>query len=255
MSKTDNPVQLDNFIPPEKERSKKASKPTAEVVDWYKKIPKRFLLNNHNPHFDIHHIKTPFRLIICGSSGSGKTQTLLSLIHAMPDTFENIMITTKNKDEPLYNWLDDKLGKKGLKITEIDKDGLPDLDKLNKEQTNLIIMDDLVGEKNQKPMEQFFLRARKKNASMVYISQDYYSIPKMIRRNMTYLIIKQLSSMKNLTMIAREFDVGISKETLANIYKEATKSKMDFLMMDLEAPPEDRFRKNFDEIFELADWE
>jgi hypothetical protein len=104
-------------------------------------------------------------------------------------------------------------------------------------------------------MEQFFLRARKKNASMVYISQDYYSIPKMIRRNMTYLIIKQLSSMKNLTMIAREFDVGISKEALANIYKEATKSKMDFLMMDLEAPPEERFRKNFDEIFELADWE
>ena len=142
-----------------------------------------------------------------------------------------------------------------MKITEIDKDGLPDLDKLDKEQTNLIIMDDLVGEKNQKPMEQFFLRARKKNASMVYISQDYYSIPKMIRRNMTYLIIKQLSSMKNLTMIAREFDVGISKEALVNIYKEATKSKMDFLMMDLEAPPEDRFRKNFNEVFELADWE
>ena len=228
-------------------------KQDAEVIDWYKKIPKRFLLNNHNPHYDTHHIKLPFRMIICGSSGSGKTQTLLSLIHAMPETFENIFIITKNKDEPLYNWAEEKLGKKGLKITEIDKDGLPDLDKLNKEETNLIVMDDLVGEKNQKPMEQFFLRARKKNASLVYISQDYYSIPKMIRRNMTYLIIKQLSSMKNLTMIAREFDVGISKKVLTDIYKEATKSRLDFLMMDLEASPEDRFRKNFQQVFEIPE--
>lgn len=225
----------------------------AEVINWYERIPKRLLLNNHNPHYDAHHIKLPFRIIICGSSGSGKTSTLLSLIHAMPDTWENIFITTKNKDEPLYNWLDEKLGKKGLKITEIDKDGMPDLDKLNKEQTNLIIMDDLVGEKNQKPMEQWFLRGRKKNANMVYISQDYYSIPKMIRRNMTYLIIKQLSSMKNLTMIAREFDIGIPKQELINIYKEATKSKQDFLMLDLEAPPNERFRKNFDELFEIED--
>ena len=94
---------------------------------------------------------------------------------------------------------------------------------------------------------------RKNNANMVYISQDYYSIPKMIRRNMTYLIIKQLSSMKNLTMIAREFDIGIPKQELINIYKEATKSKQDFLMLDLEAPPNERFRKNFDELFEIED--
>ena len=171
----------------------------------------------------------------------------------MPDTFENIFIVTKNKDEPLYNYIDEKLGKKGLKITEIDKDGLPDLDKLNKEQQTLIVMDDLVGEKNQKPMEQYFLRARKKNASLVYITQSYYAVPKMIRNNMTYLIIKQISSMKNLTMIAREFDLGLSKETLTNMYKDATKEKQNFLMMDLEAPPADRFRKGFNDIYEIEE--
>ena len=231
-------------MPPKKEKK-------AELVDWYKKIPERFLLKSHNPYYDIHHIKLPFRMIICGSSGSGKTQTLMSLIYNMPDTFENIYICTKNKDEPLYNYIDEKLGKKGLKITEIDKDGLPDLDKLNKEEQTLIIMDDLVGEKNQKPMEQYFLRARKKNASLVYITQSYYAVPKMIRNNMTYLIIKQISSMKNLTMIAREFDLGLSKETLTNMYKDATKEKQNFLMMDLEAPPADRFRKGFNDIYEI----
>jgi ABC-type dipeptide/oligopeptide/nickel transport system ATPase component len=227
-------------------------KASAEVINWYERIPKRFLLKSHNPHFDTHHIKLPFRMIICGSSGSGKTQTLLSLINAMPDTWENIFITTKNKDEPLYNWIEERLGKKGLKITE-GVENLPDLDKLNKEQQSLIIMDDLVGEKNQKPMEQYFLRARKKNASLVYISQSYYAIPKMIRNNMTYLIIKQISSMRNLTMIAREFDVGLEKEQLIKIYKEATKNKMDFLLIDLEGKPEEMFRKNFDEQFELPE--
>ena len=192
-------------------------------------------------------------MIICGSSGSGKTQTLLSLIYNMPDTFENIFICLKLKDEPLYLYIDDKLGKKGLKILEYDKDGLVDLDKLNKEQQTLIVMDDLIGVKNQRPMEEFFLRARKKNCSLIYISQSYYAIPKMIRNNMTYLIIKQISSMKNLTMISREFDVDLTKETLVKMYNDATKDKQNFLLMDLESPPSERFRKGFNEIYELDD--
>ena len=225
----------------------------AELIDWYKKIPERFLLKSHNPYYEVHRIKLPFRMIICGSSGSGKTQTLMSLIYNMPDTFENIFIATKNKDEPLYNYVEEKLGKKGLKIYEIDKDGLPDLDKLDKTQQTLLVMDDLVGEKNQKPMEQYFLRARKKNCSLVYITQSYYAVPKMIRNNMTYLIIKQISSMKNLTMIAREFDLGLPKEVLINMYKDATADKQNFLMMDLEGDPREKFRKGFSEIYEIED--
>ena len=59
--------------------------------------------------------------------------------------------------------------------------------------------------------------------------------------------------MKNLTMIAREFDLGLSKETLTNMYKDATKEKQNFLMMDLEAPPADRFRKGFNDIYEIEE--
>lgn len=223
----------------------------AVLIDWYKKIPEKFLLKSHNPHYDKHHIKLPFRLLICGSSGSGKTQTLLSLLYNMPNTFENIFITTKNKDEPLYNYLEEKLGKKGLKITEgIDK--LPDLDKLDKETQTLIVMDDLVGEKNQKPMEDYFLRARKKNCSLVYITQSYYAVPKMIRNNLTYLIIKQVSSMKNLTMIAREYDLGLEKKKLMEMYKDATADKQNFLLLDLDGDPTQRFRKGFNDYYDLS---
>jgi energy-coupling factor transporter ATP-binding protein EcfA2 len=234
--------------------NKKGELTRPEVVNWYEKIPEKFLPKQHNPYFHIHNIKLPFRMLITGSSGSGKTQTLLSLLHNMPKTFEKIIIVTKNKDEPLYNWLDEKFEKVGgFELREIDKDGLPDLDKFDKECNNLLVMDDLVGEKNQKPMEQFFLRARKKGCSLVYITQSYYAVPKMIRSNLTYLIIKQVSSMKNLTMIMREYDLGISKDILVEMYNQATANKSGFLMIDLEGDKSKRFRRDFDKVFEVPD--
>ena len=58
--------------------------------------------------------------------------------------------------------------------------------------------------------------------------------------------------MKNLTMIAREFDLGLSKETLTDMYKDATKEKQNFLLMDLESPPDERFRKGFNEVYDVG---
>jgi ABC-type dipeptide/oligopeptide/nickel transport system ATPase component len=191
-------------------------------------------------------------MIIAGNSGSGKTQTLLNLLYNMPDTFEKIFIVTKNKDEPLYNYLEDKLGKEGLTIKE-GLTELPDVDSLDKEQNNLIVLDDLVNEplKQQRPVADFFIRARKKNASIIYISQSFYAVPKLIRDNINYLIIKQVSSMKNLTMICRECSLGIEKKQLKKIYDDATQKKQDFLLIDLEGDKDERFRKNFDEIYVL----
>lgn len=234
--------------------AKKGFGEQSSLIDWYKKIPKKYLLKTHNPHYDKHRIKLPFRMIIAGNSGSGKTQTLLNLLYNMPETFENIYITTKNKDEPLYNYLEDKLKDQGLKITE-GLENLPDLDSLDKEQNTLIILDDLVNEpaKQQRPIADYFIRARKKNASLIYISQSFYQVPKLIRDNITYLIIKQVSSMKNLTMICRECSLGVDKKQLKKIYDDATQNKQDFLLIDLEGNKDERFRKNFDSVYEIED--
>ena len=225
-----------------------------EIIDWYKKMPKKYLLKSHNPHYDRHHIKLPFRMIIAGNSGSGKTQTLLNLLYNMPNTFEKIFIITKCKAEPLYEFLEDKLGEDGLSIKEGISE-LPDVDSLDKTQNNLIVLDDLVNEpsKQQRPICDYFIRARKKNCSIIYISQSFYAVPKLIRDNISYLIIKQVSSMKNLTMICRECSLGIDKKQLKKIYDDATQSKQDFLLIDLEGDKDERFRKNFDEIYVIDD--
>lgn len=225
-----------------------------ELVDWYKKIPKKFLPKQHNPCFENHHINLPFRMIIAGNSGSGKTQTLLNLLHNMPNTFEKIRIVTKCKSEPLYEWLEEKLKDFDFKIEE-GIHSLPDLDSLDKTVNNLIVLDDLVNEsaKAQRPISDYFIRCRKKNCSIIYISQSYYAVPKMVRDNINYLILKQVSSMKNLTMIMRECSLGIDKKQLKKIYEDATQDKQTFLLLDLDGPKDQRFRCGLTEIYDVED--
>jgi ABC-type dipeptide/oligopeptide/nickel transport system ATPase component len=232
---------------------KKNSGSKAELIDWYKKIPPKYLTKSHNPHFKIHGITVPFRALLIGGSGSGKTQTLLNLLHNMPNTFNEIYIITKNKNEPLYEYLEDKLSKQGLKVVE-GIENAPDLDKdIDKNDQTLIVMDDLVLERNQKPLEEFFIRARKQNCSVLYISQSYFAVPQMIRKNLTYLFIKRLANLPDLFRILREYSLGVDKKVLQKIYDAATtENKQDFLLVDLEAPPEDRFRKNFNEIYDIS---
>ena len=236
-------------MPPKKKNKEESV--NGEMIDYYDIMPKKFLLQSHNPNIKTHGINVPFRMLIIGGSGAGKTQTLLNLIKVMNGTFQNIHIITKNKDEPLYNFIEDKLGKQGLTITE-GIGSAPDLDSFNKKEQSLIVMDDLVLEKNQKTLEQYFIRARKLNCSLVYISQSYFSVPKMIRQNLNYLIIKRLNTLQDLFRIMREYSLGVEKNTLQNIYEDAIKdNKQDFLLVDLDAEPKDRFRKNWNDIYNM----
>jgi hypothetical protein len=227
-------------------------KKKVEYINFYeKKDVKKFLLNKHNPNYDLHHIVMPFRMLIIGSSGSGKTHCFVNLLHNFGKTFQNIHIITKNKDEPLYNYLNEKLGKKGLVISE-GISSLPDLDDYDKDEQSLIVLDDLVLEKNQKKISDYYIRCRKLNISVIYISQDYYSVDKMIRRNLNYLIIKQVSSLRDLRLIMSEYSIGIDKDMMEKVYKYATNDRSKFLMIDME-DRNYRFRKGLDEVINVPE--
>ncbi len=213
-------------------------------------MPRKFILQSHNPKFKDHKLNLPFRMLIIGGSGAGKTQTLMNLIRIMNGTFNNIHIITKNKDEPLYNYLESKLDT-GLTITE-GIDSAPDLDEFDKKEQTLIVMDDLVLEKNQKQLEQYFIRARKLNCSLVYLSQSYFGVPKMIRMNLNYVIIKRLNTLQDLFRMLREYSLGVSKDVLVDLYQHSIQNnKQDFLLVDLDSEPKDRFRFNFLDVYDL----
>jgi DNA polymerase III delta prime subunit len=220
------------------------------MVDFYKSMPKKYLLQTHNPNFNDHKLNLPFRMLIIGGSGAGKTQTLMNLIRVMNGTFNNIHIITKNKDEPLYNYLESKVDT-GLSITE-GIQSAPNLDEFDKKEQSLIVMDDLVLEKNQKQLEQYFIRARKLNSSLVYLSQSYFGVPKMIRMNLNYLIIKRLNTLQDLFRMMREYSLGVSKDVLVDLYQHSIQdNKQDFLLVDLDSEPKDRFRFNFLDVYDL----
>jgi len=220
------------------------------MVDLYKSMPKKFLLQSHNPNFKEHKLNLPFRMLIIGGSGAGKTQPLMNLIRVMNGTFNNIHIITKNRDESLYNYLESKVDN-GLTITE-GIDSAPNLDEFDKKEQSLMVMDDLVFKKKQKKLEQYFIRARKSNCSLVYLSQSYFGVPKMIRMNLNYLIIKRLNTFQDLFRMLREYSLGVSKDALVDLYQHSIQdNKQDFLLVDLDSEPKDRFRFNFLDVYDL----
>ena len=215
-----------------------------KLINFYEKMPKKFINKSRNPNKAIHGLELPFRLCICGGSGSMKSNTILNIIHQMNGTFEKIIICTKNANEPLYNYLKSKM--KDLDIYE-GIENLPPLDDFDEREQSLVIFDDLVLEKNQKYIEEYFIRCRKLSVSCIYCSQSWFKIPKIIRSNLNYIILKKISCGRDLALILSEYSLGVDKSMLQEIYKFALGGdKTNFLLIDLEAPEEKKFRRNFD---------
>ena len=140
-------------------------KQSSGVINFYEKMPRDMLDKAENPNHHLHRIKLPFRMCVSAPSGSGKSNFLVNLIHLFSQgkgTFENITIVTRNKDEPLYNFFTSKCDqiqvKEGLH-------SLPTLDKMDKKSNHLVCIDDMILAKDQTPIINYYIRARKLNCS------------------------------------------------------------------------------------------
>ena len=219
----------------------------AEIVNLYKHIDKKFLQKSDNPTFHLTGMTLPMRCLVVAGSGSGKTNWLCNYLLATSSgrgTFSKIQIITRDKSEPLYEWLTSACPQ--ITISE-GLQSLPALDDKNfdKSVNSLIILDDLVLSKDLSSVEQYFIRCRKKNVSIIFLSQSYYKVPKIIRGNTNYLVLLRLSGQKDVSLIMSEYSLGVDKERLMQIYEEATSEKFVPLIIAMDAPKEERFRKGF----------
>tara|TARA_R110000744_G_scaffold151457_2_gene264922 strand:- start:2509 stop:3222 length:714 start_codon:yes stop_codon:yes gene_type:complete len=229
-------------MPPKKKQPEKP-KPKGQILNMYEKMPKRFLDNVDNPNYHLHNLKLPFRMCIVSPSGSGKTNFLiymLSLFCEGKGTFSDLIIVTRNKDEPLYRWLSEKCQQ--IRIVE-GLQNTPKLDDFDKKENHLVVWDDLVLSKDLSMVENYYIRARKLNCSVIFISQSYFKIPKIIRNNCSYMVILKLSGQREVNIILSEFGLGVTKEELLLLYKFATADKFQPLVIDMEAEAHNRFRK------------
>lgn len=219
----------------------------------------------HNPNYDFHHIEIPFRMLIVSYSGGGKTNFLMNLLRQFDETFNKILLVTRNSDEPLYNWLRTKIDKDVLEITE----GLDEFNEMNfdrkwkKDEQCLVIFDDIVMEKNQRQISQLFLNARKLagGISIVYLAQSYFDVPRFIRSNISHIILKKLNGFRGIKTLLSDYNI-CERHQLINMYKTVMSYRKDnkdnglnnMILIEVAAPKEKAFRMNFDTYLDPEDF-
>ena len=92
-----------------------------------------------------------------------------------------------------------------------------------------------------------FIRGKKLNISLVFITQSYFKVPKNVRLNSTHFFIKKIPNRREIQEIARNHSSDISTKDFINIYRECTAEPYSFLVNDATLASDNtlRFRKLF----------
>ena len=157
----------------------------------------------------------PYRILIIGGSGSGKTNALLNLIKEQDD-IDKIYLYAKDLSEPKYEFLIKKHEDVGIKYcndpnafiecSNTMDDVYENIDDYNpnRKRKILILFDDMIADimtnkKFQSMIKELFIRYRKLNISLVFITQSYFSVPKDVRLNSTHYLIMKINNKKRIT--------------------------------------------------------
>ena len=137
--------------------------------------------------------KNTFRMLIAGNSGSGKTNTLMHILQKPLIYYDQIHLYAKNLDQDKYINLIDKMHGiseiVGYPVLITSNDEITPVDQLqDTDMQRVVIFDDYVCEKNQKPLIDYFIQGRHKNCSVIYLTQSFYGCPKEIRLNCSHFI-------------------------------------------------------------------
>ena len=138
----------------------------------------------------------PYRILIIRGSGSGKTNLLLNLINKQPD-IDKMYLYVKDPYEAKYQFLIDKRESIGLKHFNDPKafiecsndmhDVYKNINEYNtdKDRKILIVFHDIIADvihnnKLNSIVTELLIRGRKINISLVFITQSYFKVQKML---------------------------------------------------------------------------
>ena len=181
-----------------------------------------------------------FRLLIAGPTGSGKTNTLMHMLLKPLIQFDKLYLYAKNLEQEKYQDLMKQFDlisqHVGYPVIESSNDSIIPVGDLDSDSQKVVIFDDFVCDKNQRPLIDYFIRGRHKNCSVIYLSQSFYKTPKDIRLNCSHFCIYEFPSANEKSLITRELNV--SKQQ----YERATQGPYSFLYID---KPMKQIKRNF----------
>ena len=199
-----------------------------------------------------------YKILIIEGSESGKTNVLLNLIENQPD-INKMYFYAKDPYEAKSQYL--------IKIREkvgIDHHNDPrayiqypndmhdvhqNINYYNPDKENkiLIVFDDIIADMiNNKKLNsivtELFIRGRKLNISLVFITQSYFKVPKDGRLNTTYFFNTKIRDEREHKQIAINHSSDISAKDFSNIYRKRTVESFSLLVNDTTLTSDNPFR-------------
>ena len=186
----------------------------------------------------------------------------MNLINNQPDN-DKIYLYAKDPYEAKYQYLISKREKVGLdhfkdpkafmEYSNDIKNVYKNIENYNpgKKRKILIVFDDIIADmiKNKKldpVVNELFIRGRKLNISIVFITQLCFKVPKDVRLNSTHFFITRIPNKRGLQHTALNHSSDIDFKDFIKLYKKCTAEPYSFLVNDATLPSDDslRFRKN-----------
>ena len=95
-------------------------------------------------------------------------------------------------------------------------------------------------------MTELFIRGRKLNFSLVFITQSYFRVLKDVRLNSNHFFIMKISNKREVQQIALNHSSDIGFKDFIKIYKKCTAESYSFLVNNATLASDNplRFRKN-----------
>ena len=223
-----------------------------EIINFYEKLN---IKGSALPKtWKKHHIFNNSMILCLGGTGTGKTNALINYISRSSTEFSDVIVCSfSTVDEPLYNLLEEN----GVTLYN-NIDEVPDLEEYDsddKKKPKLIVFDDFINVENKKlkKIYNYLISGRKFGFTCWLMAQNYSSVPKVIVRNIQYIIMFKLNDNISLNNIIRNHNISdVDPSIIKSACNLCTQEPPNFFMIDLKTiNKKERFRKNFLEFLDL----
>ena len=180
-----------------------------------------------------------------------------------PDVIDKIYLYARDLNKPKYQFLIKKREDAGIKYVNNPNafivcsntmdDVYEDIDNYNpkRDKKVLTVSNDMIADITSKKIfqaiiKELFIRCRKLNISLLFITQSYFSVPKDVRLNSTHYFIMKINNKRELQNIAINHSADIDYQDFKKMYKKCKKELFNFLTIDTTLPASNplRFKKS-----------